>query len=217
MDPVIIGLIGLAILFLLIFLRLPIGFAMLLVGIIGVGFLTTMGRGVSLLGISPFTTASSYLFCVLPLFILMGLICNEAGLITEIYYFFYKWFGHLPGGLAIATMGSCAAYAAVSGESLSSASIMGKVALPEMRKYKYSPKFAAATIATGGTLGILIPPSAGFILYGIITETSIGKLFIAGIVPGILLALLFVVVIYTRAKLNPSLGTRHDRFRPTLR
>ena len=136
----------------------------------------------------------------------MGLICSETGLVNEIYFVFHKWLGRLPGGLAVATIGGGAVFSAVTGSSLACAATMGKMALPEMKKYKYDPKLATGTIAAGGTLGILIPPSAGFIIYGIITETSIGKLFIAGILPGMLLAFLFMLVIYIRAKLNPSLA-----------
>jgi len=212
MEPPLIGLIGIGVLFLLMFLGLPVGFAFLLVGFTGVGFLTTMGMGLSILGVSPYATAASYFFAVLPCFMLMGLLCGAAGLVTEVYRFFHTWFGHLRGGLAIATTGACAAYAGVTGETFSACAIMGKLSLPEMRKYKYDSKLATGTIAAGGTLGILIPPSGALILYGIITGTSIGKLFISGILPGILLAFLFMLVIYIQARLNPSLALPGPKF-----
>lgn len=207
MEPVVAGLIGFGVLFLLIFLGLPIGFAMLLVGFTGLGYLTTMSGGLSVLGVSSYVTTATYTFCVIPLFVLMGLLCSETGLITELYNSFYKWIGHFPGGLALATIGGCAALAATTGSSVACAAAMGKISMPEMRRYNYDNKLAAGTVAAGGTLGILIPPSGGFIFYGIITNTSIGKLFIAGILPGILLSLLFMVTIFIRAKLNPSLAS----------
>ena len=212
MDPMIVGVIGLGILFLLMFLGLPVGFAMLLVGFTGLGFLTTMGTGLSILGTNPFITASNYMFSVLPLFILMGLIAYEGGLVTDLFDGVYKLLGSLAGGLAMAVIGCCAAFAAITGESLAASAIMSKVALPEMRKYKYDVKLAAGSIAAGGTLGILIPPSVGFVLYGIITGESIGALLISGILPGILLASLFITSIYTRVKLNPSLAMAGPKF-----
>ena len=178
MDPIVIAVICLCILFILMFLGLPVGFAMILVGFTGLGFLTSMYTGLSILSTNPFITASTYMFSVLPLFILMGLIAHEGGLTSELYSTCHKLVGHVPGGLAIATIWGCAAFAAITGESLAASIIMSKIALPEMRKYKYDTRLATGTIASGGTLGILIPPSAGFILYGIITGANIGKLFI---------------------------------------
>jgi tripartite ATP-independent transporter DctM subunit len=206
MDPMIVGVIGLVVLFILMFVGLPVGFAMLLVGLTGLGFLTSMGTGLSILGTSPFTTASTYMFSVLPLFILMGLIAYEGGLVTELFDGVYKLLGNLAGGLAMAVIVWCAAFAAITGESLAASAIMSKVAYPEMRKFKYDTKLATGTIAAGGTLGILIPPSAGFVLYGIITGTNIGALLISGILPGILLASLFIASIYIRVKRNPKLA-----------
>ena len=206
MESVVVGFSGLAIVFLLIFFGLPVGFAFLLVGVGGLSLLIGMNEGVSILSTSPFETAANYFFGVLPCFVFMALLCEAGGFITEVYSVGYKWLGHLPGGLAMATISASTAHAAVSGDGLSTAAIFSRVAFPQMRKYNYDDSFAAGTIASGGTLGILIPPSMGLILYGIITETSIGKLFIAGILPGILLAFLFMALIYTRVKLNPSLG-----------
>lgn len=206
MDPMIVGAIGLVVLFILMFVGLPVGFAMLLMGFGGLGVLTSMGTGLSILGTSPFTTASTYMFSVLPLFILMGLIAYEGGLVTDLFDGVYKFLGNLAGGLAMAVIVWCAAFAAITGESLAASAIMSKVAYPEMRKFKYDTKLATGTIAAGGTLGILIPPSAGFVLYGIITGTNIGALLISGILPGILLASLFIASIYIRVKRNPNLA-----------
>ncbi len=208
MEPTTIGLIGLGVLMLLILLGMPIGFVMLLVGAAGIGVLTSMGTGISILGVSPFSTASTYLFIVLPLFTLMGLIAYTGGLTTELFESGRKLVGHLSGGLALAVLFADALFAAITGESLAASIIMTKVALPEMRKHKYSMKLATGAIAVGGTLGPLIPPSAGFILYGMITETNIGALFIAGILPGILVTLLLMAAVIIWVKVNPSAAGR---------
>jgi tripartite ATP-independent transporter DctM subunit len=212
MNPMMVGALGTGVLFILMFLGLHVGVAMFLTGFIGLGVLTTMYTGVSILGISPFATTSSYMFTVLPLFILMGLIAYEGGLVTELFDGLYKMVGSLPGGLAIAVIWWCAAFAAITGESLAASIIMSKIAFPEMKRCKYDVRLAAGTITSGGTLGILIPPSAGFVLYGIITQTNIGALLISGIMPGLLLTVLFTVSIYSRVKLNPALAIAGPRY-----
>lgn len=212
MEPPIIGLIGIAGMLALMFLGMPIGIAMCLAGVVGVGILTSMDMGISLLGIIPFTTGTTYFFSVLPLFVVMGLLAYEGGLTTELFDSAYKLLGHLPGGLPMSVIWADAGFAAISGESLAASMFMTKIALPEMRRYKYDDKLATGSIAVGGTLGILIPPSIGFILYGLITETSIGKLFIAGILPGILLSLLFMATIAIWIKLRPSVTERAPAF-----
>ena len=217
MEPGVIALISVIVLFLLMFLALPIGFAMALMGFVGIILIASPGAGLSVLGTKPYLTAASYELSVLPLFVFMGLIASQAGLITDAYLAFHKWFGRMPAGLASATIGACAAFAAVTGSSVAGAAVMSRVSLPEMIRSGYDRKLATGTVAAGGTLGILIPPSGPMILYGILTETSIGKLFIAGIIPGIILALLFIVQISIQAKLNPSLAppgpraTWHER------
>ncbi|MFH1032131.1 MAG: TRAP transporter large permease [Chloroflexota bacterium] len=206
MEPGIIALIAVIVLFIIMFLGLPIGFAMALMGFVGVSLIASPGAGLSILGNKPYTTAASYELSVIPLFIFMGLIASQAGMITDAYQAFHKWFGRMPAGLANATIAACAAFAAVTGSSVAGAAVMSRVSLPEMLKNGYDRRLATGTVAAGGTLGILIPPSGPMILYGVMTETSIGKLFIAGIIPGILLSLLFIVQIIIQAKLNPTLA-----------
>lgn len=205
-DPRIVGYSGLAVLILLIFSGLPIGVCMALVAFLGQLYVRSLPSGFMMLGTVPYSTASSYTLSVLPLFVLMGAFCFYSGISRDLYYSVYKWIGHLPGGLAMATIGACAGFAAVSGSSVASAATFGHVSLPEMRAYKYSDALATGTIAAGGTLGILIPPSVGFILYGMLTGESIGKLFIAGFLPGIILAFFFMVTIYVLCRHNPRLG-----------
>jgi C4-dicarboxylate transporter DctM subunit len=206
MNPVLIGVIGLAVLFVLMALEVPIAFAMALVGFCGFAVISGLGAAVSMVGLVPYTTAADYIFSVLPLFLLMGEFASVSGLMQDAYRAINKWLGHLPGGLAMATIGGCAAFAAVCGSSVATAATMTRVALPEMRKFNYDPSLATGSLAAGGTLGIMIPPSMQFILYGVIAEQSIGKLFMAGILPGLLLSSMLMLTIYTTAKMNPSLG-----------
>ena len=208
MSPAITGLIGMGVLFLFLAARMPIGFAMALVGFGGVSYLIGVKPALASLGFIPYTTAINYTLSVLPLFLLMGQFAFFSGLSRDAYYAAHRWLGHLPGGLAMATIGGCAAFAAVSGSSLATAATMGVTALPEMRKYNYDPKLATGSIAAGGTLGILIPPSVAMVIYALLTEQSVGKLLMAGILPGILLAFLFMLTIYVMAYRNPALGPR---------
>ncbi len=201
-----IGIIGVTAMVLLLLLGIPIGAVMLFVGYLGVSQVVSISAGRAFLATVPYQITIEPTWVVLPLFIFMGNIVAEARLAQDIYTTFHKWIGQLPGGLSMATIGGCAGFAAVCGDSLTTAVTMGKVALPEMRRYKYQASLATGTLAAGGTLGILIPPSLGFIVYGIITEVSIGKLFIAGILPGIMLALMFMALIYFRVRMNPSLA-----------
>ncbi len=206
MSPVLTGIIGLAVLFLLMALEVPIAFAMALVGFCGFAFISGLEAAVNMVGLVPYTTAASYIFSVLPLFLLMGEFSSVSGLMRDAYRTINRWLGHLPGGLAMASIGGCAGFAAVCGSSVATAATMTRVVLPEMRKFNYDPSLATGSLAAGGTLGILIPPSMQFIMYGVIAEQSIGKLFIAGIFPGILLALMFMLTIYIMCKLRPELG-----------
>jgi C4-dicarboxylate transporter DctM subunit len=189
MNPVLIGILGIFLLFLLLALRMQIGFAMALVGFLGFWALNSFGSAFSVLAMEAFKTGSSYTLSVIPLFILMGQFANTSRMGADIYLTIYRWIGFLPGGLAMATIGACSCFAAISGSSLATAATMGMVALPEMKRFRYSDTLATGCIAAGGTLGILIPPSTVLIIYGILTEQSIATLFIAGILPGILLSL----------------------------
>jgi len=200
------GLAGILLLLLLMLMGFPIAFVMGLVGLVGVWYLMGAETALHVVRMAVFDSVADYLLCVIPFFVLMGFICFRAGISKTLYNATYKMFGQLPGGVAIATIFGCAGFAAICGDSLATAGTMGSVAIPEMQKYKYRDSLATGCVAAGGTLGILIPPSVGFIIYGLITEQSIGKLFAAGMIPGILLTMLFSLIIYGRCKINPSLG-----------
>jgi tripartite ATP-independent transporter DctM subunit len=202
------GIISLLLLGVLIFLGVHIGAAMAMIAFWGMAHLITPGAGLSLLGMTSQSVASNYVWSVGPLFMLMGLFVANAGFSKDIYNSTYKWLGHSPGGLASATISACGAFAAVVGDSLTGVVTMGTIGLPQMRKYKYDVKLATGAICAGGTIGILIPPSLGFIIYGIIVEESISKLFIAGIIPGIILTIFMVASVYVRCRINPALGPR---------
>jgi tripartite ATP-independent transporter DctM subunit len=158
------------------------------------------------LGTVPFRSASSQEMSTIPLFVLMGMICFHSDLSSDFFNTMRKWFGRLPGGLAMSTVGGCAGFAAVSGSSLATAITMGTIALPEMKRYRYSDALACGCVAAGGCIGILIPPSIVFIIYAGLTEESIGRLFMAGVIPGILQVVLYLAVIYIMCKLKPGLG-----------
>ncbi|MBW1802536.1 MAG: TRAP transporter large permease subunit, partial [Deltaproteobacteria bacterium] len=206
MNPLNVGLLGIGILIILLFLRMPVGLVMALVGFIGFALLTNLEGAFGILRTVPFITSASYDLSVLPLFLLMGSFAFYSGLSKSLYQSAYKWVGGAPGGLAMATIIGCSGFAAVSGSTLATAATMGMIALPEMKKYRYDPALATGVVASGGSLGILIPPSSILIIYGVITEQSIGKLFMAGVLPGILLSLLFLAIIRLQVKFNQKLG-----------
>jgi tripartite ATP-independent transporter DctM subunit len=185
---------------------MPIGFVMALVGFVGFAYLAGFKPALGLLRTVPYRTFADYGMSIIPLFILMGEFCFFAGLSKDLYDTVHNWLGHLRGGLSMATVGACAGFAAVSGSSLATAATMGKVALPEMKRYKYDDSLATGSIAAGGTIGILIPPSVVLIIYGVITEQSIGKLFAAGFIPGILEAVFYMFTIYILCRRNPLIG-----------
>jgi len=208
MTPLVAGIIGVILMLVLLFARMPIGFAMAFVGFAGFAYLRGLDSAFGLVGSLPYKQFSHYTWSVAPLFILMGNLCFTSGISGDLYKAAHAWLGHLRGGLAMASVGACAAFAAVSGSSMATAATMATVALPEMKRYNYEPSLATGVIAAAGTLGAMIPPSIGFIFYGIMTEQSIGKLFIAGIMPGILQAIVYIVVIVIMCRLNPNLGPR---------
>jgi C4-dicarboxylate transporter DctM subunit len=203
-----IGILGILLMFVFLAMRMYIGIAMGLIGFIGLGIIVGFSSGASILGITPLAEGSSYTLSVIPLFVLMGQFAFMSGISSDIYKTVYSWFGHFRGGLAMATIMACSGFAAICGSSLATGATMGMVAIPEMDKYNYDPRLSTGCIAAGGTLGILIPPSIGFVLYGILTEQSIGKLFMAGIIPGVVLTLLFLGVIWIRCWQNPEFGPR---------
>lgn len=205
-DYVFVGVIGMIFLFIAFLAGMPVFLSMILVGFLGLCYLRGLPAGLSIMGSAPFSTASLYEFSVLPLFVLMGELCFFSAIGKDLYDMAYKWLGSLPGGLSMGTVGACGGFAAVCGDSMATAVTMGTMAIPEMKRYQYSPKLAVGCVAAGGTLGVLIPPSLAFILYAILTEQSIATLFIAGILPGILLIFLFMASIYFRARKDPKLG-----------
>lgn len=206
MSPEAVGLAGIGIMLLLLALKMPIGIAMLLVGIVGFGVLNGWPAAMSALGSYPYSYAAVYDLAVIPLFVLMGNLASASGMGRDLFATAYAWVGHWRGGLASATIVSCAGFAAVSGSSVASAVTMGKVCLPEMKRYKYEDALSTATVAAGGTLGILIPPSTAFVVYAILTEQSIGKLLLAGFLPGLMLTALFVVTIMVWTRIRPQDG-----------
>jgi C4-dicarboxylate transporter, DctM subunit len=206
MTPFEVGLLGLAVVILLMAAKVPIGFAMGMVGFVGFAYLNSMNASLSIMGIVPYTTSAAYDMSVLPLFMLMSQFALHGRLTSNLYAAGHKWLGHLPGGLAMATIGASAGFAAICGTTVASSATMAEVALPEMKKYKYAPSLAAGCVAAGGGLGVLIPPSGIMIIYGILSEESIGKLFIAGIIPGVILAILHMLTIYVLVKAKPGLA-----------
>ncbi len=206
MSPCTIGLIGLAALILLLFARIPVGFAMAIVGFLGFVCLVNLDAALSLLARDIFSTFSSYGLTVIPLFIFMGQVSFHAGISRRLYDTAYAFIGHRRGGLAMATVGACTAFGAICGSSPATAATMATVSLPEMKRYNYSMELATGAVASGGSLGMLIPPSVVFIVYGIMTEQSIGKLFMAGILPGLLIAGLFCLAISISCRRHPELG-----------
>ena len=207
MTPTEAGLYGFVILIALMFLKIPVGFAMALVGFGGFAFLVSWDAALQLMAQDFFSVFGSYNLTVIPLFVLMGQVAHHAGISGRLFNAANKFLGHLRGGLAMATIGACAGFSAICGSTSATAATMASVALPEMKKYNYDPALATGVVAAGGSLGILIPPSTIFIIYGILTEQSIGKLFMAGIIPGILMALLFIVTIFIWTWLKPELVT----------
>jgi len=210
MSPEIAGVIGIILLFIFLAFRMHIGIAMALIGFVGISYIVDMDAGLNLLGMVPWEEGSSYTLSVIPLFILMGQFAFTSGISQDIYKAVHSWLGHLRGGLAMATIVACSGFAAVCGSSLATGATMAKVAIPEMEKYGYNLSLSTGCVAAGGTLGILIPPSIGFIIYGILTEESIGKLFMAGILPGLLLASLFILAIFLQCLIQPEMGPKGE-------
>ncbi|MDE0383926.1 MAG: TRAP transporter large permease [Defluviicoccus sp.] len=204
-------LIGFAVLLALVFLRLPIAFAMGIVGFVGFGYLSGWQPSLSMVGTLVSETALSYGLSVVPLFILMGNLVSRAGLSGELYGASHAFLGHRRGGLSMATIVACGGFSAICGSSLATAATMSKVAMPPMRRYGYSDSLASASIAAGGTLGILIPPSVILVIYGLMTETSIRELFAAGFLPGLLGIALYLAAVQWVVWRRPADGPRAER------
>lgn len=214
MSPFAIGCLGMIALLLSICARLPIGVGMVLVGTAGFAAIAGVEPAVGLARGVPYETFVQYSYSVVPLFLLMGQFAFKSGVSEDLYWAVNKWMGNMRGGLAMATVAACSGFAAICGSSVACAATMGVVALPEMRKFKYSDALATGAIAAGGTIGIMIPPSTVMVLYGIITEQSIGALFMAGFLPGILQALLYMGTISVLVRRNPALGPRGNPASP---
>lgn len=206
MEPVVVGIIGIVAMFVLLMMGMHIGFTLIVIGFFGFASLTSFPAAISLLKTVPFATSGSYTLSVVPLFVLMGQFAFYSQISQELYDTSYKWLSRLPGGLAVATIGACAGFAAICGSSPATAATMGTVAYPEMKKYGYADSLSTGCIAAGGTLGILIPPSVGFILYAVIAEESVGRLFAAGVIPGILLACFFGLAVVIQVLRKPNLA-----------
>jgi tripartite ATP-independent transporter DctM subunit len=205
------SLVGFAAVLALVLMRMPIAFAMGLVGLVGYMLETSYRGAISMAGRLIIDTSQDYGLSVVPLFVLMGLLVNKSGISRELYQVSHAFLGHMRGGLAMATVVACGGFAAICGSSLATAATMSKVAMPEMRKFGYDDSLSTASIAAGGTLGILIPPSVILVIYGLLTETSIGKLFIAGIIPGIMGILFYLVAVRITVARNPGAGPAGPR------
>ncbi len=223
MDGGTIALLGFAALFVMLIIRMPVGIALMLVGTVGIYLIRPQAAVPKLAG-EIFGEASNYPLTIIPLFVLMGNLAGVSGMSRDLYDAAHGWLGHLKGGLASATVVGCAGFSALSGSSLAAALTMGRVSLPEMQRYDYDNGLATGAIAAGGTLGILIPPSAGFVIYAILTEESIGRLFMAGVLPGLLLTALFILAIWIvvwrspgKAPQNAERAGLADRFRALAR
>lgn len=198
------AIIGFAATFALMALRVPIGIALGIVGVVGFAIVVGPVPAMKLVALSPIATASDLDFAVVPLFVVMGVLARESGISADLFRACSAWLGHLRGGLAIATIGACAGFASICGSSVATAATMARIAMPEMRQHGYDDRYAAGSIAAGGTLGILIPPSVPLVIYGLLTENDISRLFIAGVVPGILATILYMLVILIIGRFRPA-------------
>ncbi|WP_096274200.1 TRAP transporter large permease [Paucisalibacillus globulus] len=206
MSPEIIGIVGIIALLVLFMLRVPVAFSLILVGVLGLALIRGWDSALVQLGTTPFSTASSYSLSVIPMFILMGMFLSYSGFGRDLYTAVDAWIGHIKGGLAMTTIGTSALFSAISGSVNATTATMARISLPEMKKYRYDDALSTSCVAAGGTLGILIPPSVILVLYGILTMEPIGKLLIAGLVPGILQMTLFMLMIYVLVWRKPGIA-----------
>lgn len=206
MTPVQVGICGCCLLVVLLATNIPVALVMAIVGVTGFYLLAGPQAATHLMVVDLYDTFSSYDLTVIPLFVLMGQLAFHSGISRGLFNAAYHWMGRMPGGLAMATVGACTAFGAICGSGPATAATIGSVALPEMRRYKYSMELATGCTASAGGLGMLIPPSVVFIVYAVLTEQSIGKLFMAGVVPGLMIAAMFCLTIYLWCKLRPEIG-----------
>ncbi len=212
MSPTWIGIIGIALMIAIFFSRMPVAYVMAIVGFLGFSHLTSFSAGLKLLSRDIYDVYSSYGLTIIPLFILMGQIAFNAGISRRLYDVAYKFLGRIRGGLAMATVCACTAFGAVCGSSPATAATMATVGLPEMKRYGYGDELAAGSVASGGGLGMLMPPSIVLIVYGILTQQSIGKLFIAGIIPALFITAWFILAVYVYCRIKPEQGPKGDKF-----
>jgi len=208
MDLIPLGVAGIVLLLALLAIGVPIAFAMAFAGILGLWIVEGPGPTLAHAALIPWEHGRDFIFVTVPLFVLMGQLFFHAGLASDLYEGLRKWVGRVPGGMAIASVLACGGFGAVTGSSIATVATMGTIVMPEMRRYRYNARLATGALAASGTLGILIPPSLIFIFYGVMTETSIGELFIAGIVPGVITALMFSTIILIRCVMDPELGPK---------
>ena len=212
MNPTIIGIIGIAVMVLVFFSRMPVAYVMTMIGFLGFSFMISIKGGLNLLSRNIYEVFSSYGLTTIPLFILMGQLAFNSGISRRLYDTAYKFLGSTRGGLAMATVSACTAFGAVCGSSPATAATMATVGLPEMKRYKYADELSTGSVASGGGLGMIMPPSVVLIVYGVLTEVSIGKLFVAGIIPAILVTILFIICIYIRCRYAPEQGPPGETF-----
>jgi C4-dicarboxylate transporter DctM subunit len=208
MDQDLVAILGFVTLFVLMLLRVPVGMAMGLVGVTGFGLIAGFGPALKLIGQTSMRTVTDYTFGVIPMFLLMGAFVSNSGMSRELFRAANTFIGHLRGGLGFATIIACAGFAAISGSSVATAATFSTVAYPEMRRFKYPQSLAAGTIAAGGTLGAMFPPSTVLVVYGIITEQDIGKLFMAGVLPGLLAVCMYILTLALIGAVRPDLLPR---------
>ncbi len=211
-ESTLVGIMGIVILIILIFTRMPVAYVMGFVGFLGFSVLTNINAGLKLISRDIFSVFSSYGLTLIPLFVFMGYIAFYAGISSRLYDVAYKFLGRVSGGLAMATVGACTAFGAVCGSGTATAATMATIGLPEMKRYSYGSELATGSVAAGGGLGILMPPSVTMIVYGILTEQSIGRLFIAGIIPAIMITLLFFIAIAAYCRIKPEQGPKGESF-----
>jgi len=212
MSPELIGLIGIIVLLALLAARMWIALATGVVGFVGLLLLKSMSSAFLAAGQAPYQFITKYDLTVMPMFVLMGMIVGETGIGADLYEAAHRWLGAMRGGLSSATVAACALLAAITGSSMTGVLVMSKVALPEMQKYGYDDRLSTGVIAASATMGVLIPPSMGFIIYAMLTELSVGKLFMAGIIPGALEAVFYMATIFILCRINPKMGPRGPKY-----
>ncbi|MEA2039036.1 MAG: TRAP transporter large permease [Thermodesulfobacteriota bacterium] len=212
MNPTLIGIIGIVIMIIIFMSRMPVAYVMAMIGLVGFSLMISLKGGLNVISRDIYGVFSSYGLTTIPLFVLMGQLAFNSGISRRLYDTANAYLGHTRGGLAMATVSACTGFGAVCGSSPATAATMATVGLPEMKRYGYADELATGSVASGGGLGMIMPPSVVLIVYGVLTEQSIGKLFVAGILPAVLVTILFIITIYIRCTYTPELGPRGEKF-----